>query len=244
MRRPMVPDGSNPHIPAIPEDTLVLLNRATLVQHTVRTAVHELNNVLQMIGGSAELLGAAALPPAAAARAETILKQSTRGHLLLQSVSELARVAAPAVRTIDVASLCDQALQLRRYEHKRASIAAVLERPAVAAALVRADPSLLLQAVLNLILNAEQSLAGAAPPKTITVSVGSAGAQVALIVSDSGTGPDNGTGLFDAFVTTGAHSAGLGLTASRLIARQAGGDLQWLAGSRFQLTLPASAGAL
>jgi len=240
----MVPDGNDPDISAIPDDTLVLLNRATLVQHTVRTAVHELNNVLQMIAGSAELLSAAAVPPAAAARAETILKHSNRGHLLLQSVSELARVAPPAVRTIDLASLCEQALQLRRYEHKRAAITAVLERPTNGAALVRADAPLILQAVLNLIVNAEQSLAGAAHAKTITVSVGSAGGQAAVIVSDSGAGPTSGAGIFEAFETTRERSAGLGLTASRLIARQAGGDLRWLDGTRFQLTLPASAAAL
>src|SRR5689334_20880346 len=128
MRHPMVRDGNDHHISAIPDDTLVQLNRATLVQHTVRTAVHELNNVLQMIAGSAELLGAATIAPAAAARVETILKHANRGHLLLRSVSELARVTPPAPRTIDVASLCEQALQLRRYEHKRSAITAMLER--------------------------------------------------------------------------------------------------------------------
>jgi two-component system NtrC family sensor kinase len=240
----MVRDGNDHDISAIPGDTLVLLNRATLIQHTVRTAVHELNNVLQMIAGSAELLGAAAVPPAAAARVETILKHANRGHLLLQSVSELARVTPPAVRTIDVASLCDQALQLRRYEHKRAAITAVLERPANGAALARADAPAILQAILNLIVNAEQSLAGAAGAKTITVSVGLTGDQVAVVVSDSGAGPGSDPGIFEAFVTTRGQSAGLGLTAARLIARQAGGDLRWLDGTSFQLTLPASVAAL
>jgi len=239
----MVRDGNDHDISAIPDDTLVLLNPATLVQHTVRTAVHELNNVLQMIAGSAELLGAAAVPPAAA-RVETILKHANRGHLLLQSVSELARLTPPAVRTIDVASLCDQALQLRRYEHKRAAITAVVERLADGAALARADAPAILQAILNLIVNAEQSLAGAAGAKTITVSVGLTGDQVAVVVSDSGAGPGSDPGIFEAFVTTRDRSAGLGLTAARLIARQAGGDLQWLDGTGFQLTLPASAAAL
>lgn len=240
----MVRDGIDHDISAIPDDTLVLLNRATLVQHTVRTAVHEMNNVLQMIAGSAELLGAAAVPPAAAARVETILKHANRGHLLLQSVSELARAAPPAVRTIDVGALCEQAVQLRRYEHKRAAITAVLERPVDGAALTRADAPSILQAILNLIVNAEQALAGATGAKTITVSIGLAGGQVAVVVSDSGAGADSDPGIFEPFVTTREQSAGLGLTASRLIARQAGGDLEWLDRTGFQLTLPSYAAPL
>ena len=59
----------------------------------------------------------------------------------------------------DVGALCEQALELRRYEHKRAAITAVLERPADGAALARADAPSILQAILNLIVNAEQALA-------------------------------------------------------------------------------------
>ena len=86
-------DESSTH-PAIPDDALLLLNRATLVTHTVRTAVHELNNVLQMIGGSAELIASAGVPAAASARLETILKQVMRGHVILQSVARVGEVAA------------------------------------------------------------------------------------------------------------------------------------------------------
>ncbi len=137
----------------------------------MRTAVHELNNVLQMIAGSAELLGSAALPATASARVETILKQvEPRSLILVQSVGELARVAPPAARTLDLGSLCDQALPLRRYEHKRAAITATLARPPAGTALVRADGSQILQAILNLIVNAEQSLASV-PNGAITIAV-------------------------------------------------------------------------
>jgi len=233
-------DGDNPRAAAISDDTLVLLNRATLVQHAVRTAVHELNNVLQMIAGSAELLGSAALPPAAAARVETILKHSGRGHTLVQAVGELAKVAPPAARTLDLGSLCDQALALRRYEHKRAAITATLERPPAGTARVRADGALILQAILNLIVNAEQALAGV-PNAAITLVVSARDSQVEVLVSDTGPGPSDRTHLFDPFVTTRTHAAGLGLTTSRLIARQWGGDLEALDSARFRLMLPAIA---
>jgi signal transduction histidine kinase len=235
-------DGDNPRGSAIPDDTLVLLNRATLVQHTVRTAVHELNNVLQMIAGSAELLGSAALPATAAARVETILKHSSRGHTLVQSVGELARAAPPAARTVDLGSLCDQALSLRRYEHKRAAITATLERPPAGTALVRADGSLILQAILNLIVNAEQSLASV-PNGAIMIAVSATGGQVEVIVSDTGAGPTDRHAIFEPLITTRAPAAGLGLAASRLIARQWGGEVEALDGARFRLALPAIAPA-
>ena len=112
----MATDAESSNGPAIPDDALLLLNRATLVTHAVRTAVHELNNVLQMIGGSAELL-APTVPAAASARIETIIKQALRGHAILQSVDDLARRDRPTAEAADVAAVADLALQLRRYEH-------------------------------------------------------------------------------------------------------------------------------
>jgi len=235
----MAPDGDVSRSITISDDTLVRLNRAALVQHTVRTAVHELNNVLQMIAGSAELIGSApALPPTAAARVETILKHSTRGHTLLQAVSELAKVGPPAVRAVDVAALADHALQLRRYEHKRAAITATLERPPAGGAMVRADGQQILQAILNLIVNAEQSLAGVANA-TIAVVVGSSAGQVAVVVGDNAARAGTPG---DPFAATSA--AGLGLMASRLIARESGGELERLDDARFRLRLPSAPPAL
>src|SRR5262245_59669601 len=75
-------DLRSPSAPAVlTPETLVLLNRATLVMHTVRTAIHEVNNVLQMISGSAEMLaGTPGLQPQAATRIDTILQSALRGH--------------------------------------------------------------------------------------------------------------------------------------------------------------------
>ena len=228
--------------PAIPDDALLLLNRATLVTHAVRTAVHELNNVLQMIGGSAELL-ASSVPAAASARVETIIKQALRGHAILQSVDDLARRDRPTAEAADVAGVADLALQLRRYEHRRSAIGATLHRPA-GPMRARIDPQQLLQAILNLIVNAEQSL-GPGRDGSIQISLWSDEDHVDVTVADNGPGLDGDLDLVAPFVTTrGPSAAGLGLAASRLIARRAGGSLEAIAGNggaRWRLRLPVAA---
>ena len=233
-------DESSTH-PAIPDDALLMLNRATLVTHTVRTAVHELNNVLQMIGGSAELIASAGVPAAASARLETILKQVMRGHVILQSVDDLARRDHPMGRAADVAAVADLALQLRRYEHRRAGIGATLHRPATDPVRARIDPQQLLQAILNLIVNAEQSLSPGRDG-VIQLSLWSDQQHVDVTVADNGPGLETDLDLVAPFVTTrGPAAAGLGLAATRLIARQAGGSLEAIGGAggaQWRLRLP------
>jgi C4-dicarboxylate-specific signal transduction histidine kinase len=241
----MASEGEPPTASVIPDDALLLLNRATLVVHTVRTAVHELNNVLQMISGSAELLASAGVPAAASARINTILQQTGRGHDILQAIDDLARRDRPAgqesrTAVADVAAVADRALQLRRYEHRRAAIGATLHRPATGPIRARIDPQQLLQAILNLLVNAEQSLAGGRDG-AIQISLWSDDRYVDVSVADNGPGLDADLDLIAPFVTTrGQAAAGLGLAATRLIASQAGGTLEAISGdgARWRLRLP------
>jgi C4-dicarboxylate-specific signal transduction histidine kinase len=237
----MASEGAPPTDSRIPDDVLLLLNRATLVAHTVRSAVHELNNVLQMIGGSAEMLASAGVPAAASVRIDAILRHTGRGHAILQSLGDLARRDAPSAQGTDVATVADRALQLRRYEHTRAAIAATLDRRATAPIHARIDPQQLLQAILNLVVNAEQALAGVRNG-AIQISLRSDDRLVEVTVADNGPGLDPDLDLIAPFVTTrGPSAAGLGLAAARLIARHAGGDLEGVSsadGARWTLRLP------
>jgi two-component system NtrC family sensor kinase len=228
----------------MPDDALLLLNRATLVVHSVRSAVHELNNVLQMIGGSAEMLASAAIPPSATPRIDAILRQTGRGHAILQAVGDLARAEQAGPPIADVGAIVDRALQLRRYEHTRSAITATVEprAPSVRASI---DPQQLLQVVLNLVVNAEQALAGV-PGATLAIVVSSEDDRIEVVVSDNGRGMPQGMDAEAPFVTTRTPgAAGLGLTASALIARRWGGDLRIVNadGSRATLTIPAAASA-
>lgn len=225
----------------MPDDALLLLNRATLVVHSVRSAVHELNNVLQMIGGSAEMLASAGLPPSATPRIDAILRQTGRGHAILQAVGDLARSDQPHGRGADVNAVVERTLEIRRYEHTRSGITATVERRGPGSR-ARIDPQQLLQILLNLVVNAEQAVAGITGAG-IVVGVSAEGERVEITVSDNGPGLGPATDVTAPFVTTrGPSAAGLGLTASILIARRWGGDLQMAdaGGSRVTLTLPAA----
>jgi signal transduction histidine kinase len=229
----------------IPDDALLLLNRATLVAHSVRGTVHELNNIFQMISGSAELLSSVGVPAAATARVESILKQAERGRELLQAMGDLARRDRPTSEVSDVAVVADHVLQLRRYEHRRAAIGATLQRPATGPILARIDPQQLVQAILNLVVNAEQALSGTAKG-VIQIALWTDGTRVEVTVADNGPGLDSRVrAAITPFVTTReASAAGLGLAATRLIALHAGGDLDIVGGSdgaRLRLRLPAAA---
>jgi two-component system C4-dicarboxylate transport sensor histidine kinase DctB len=243
----MASEDAPPPDSPIPDDALLLLNRATLVVHTVRSAVHELNNVLQMIGGSAEMLASADVPAAASARIEAILRQTGRGQAILQAVGDLARRDHPSAQATDVATIADRALQLRRYEHLRGGIAATLNQHAAGPMRARVDPQQLLQAILNLVVNAEEALTGVRNG-AIQISLRSDDRHIDVTVSDNGPGIDGDLDLIAPFVTTrGSAAAGLGLAAARLIATQSGGNLEVVSGAegaRWTLRLPVATDAL
>jgi Signal transduction histidine kinase len=103
------------------------------------------------------------------------------------------------------------------------------------------DRSLLRQAVLNLIKNGLEALSQGG---SMTVTTRRVEDTVEIAVSDSGPGitEDVGRRLFEQFFTTKPQGSGLGLSITRQIATQHGGQIQWSsqpgAGATFTITLP------
>ena len=116
--------------------------------------------------------------------------------------------------------------------------------PAVVAA---ADPKLLQQALLNLMLNAVQAM-GPRGGGEMILSAAEADGRVRVDVIDTAGGiPADAVGhIFDAYYSTKKGGTGLGLAISRRIAREHGGDLTVTTeegkGSDFTLTLPTARG--
>jgi signal transduction histidine kinase len=109
-----------------------------------------------------------------------------------------------------------------------------------------ADPDQVAQILVNLLTNAAQAMPdeeGAVTARARTVGEG----EVRLEVIDTGEGisPANLGRVFEPLFTTRARGIGLGLAVSRSLALANGGDLSVEStpgeGSRFTLTLPASA---
>jgi len=114
--------------------------------------------------------------------------------------------------------------------------------------LVRADPGQLHQVIINLAVNARDAMPGGG---RISVIGRRTTRHVTLVVEDTGTGMDEATltKVFEPFFTTKSlgRGTGLGLSTAYGIVEQHGGSLTAFSspgrGSRFEITLPASAPA-
>lgn len=216
---------------------------------------HEINNPLTIVLGNLELVLAELSSPENASpadRAQHDLQrqqlsevQRAAGHIaeIVQSMKLLARGDASQRESVDVDTIVKRSVQLvsnaLRY---RAHVKLDLR----AEGRVDANASQLAQVLVNLLMNAVQSLRVGAPLGEITVSTHRAEDQLVIEVSDNGCGiPEElQTRIFEPFFTTkGVGSVGLGLSISRSIVSAYGGTLVAQStvgvGSVFRVSLPA-----
>lgn len=223
-----------------PEDWLEAANLHATVAQLLSTVIHQVNNALQTIGGHAELLKTD--PDVTATtkrRAGTISGVTERTAAMLASFQVFTRPPVePGV--LDLRELATRALAYRHYGLGRARIQAVIE--GAEAAPVRGEARPLMQAVLNVILNAEQALTGGTGDGRIAIVIGVADGRATLTVDDNGPGaaaerePDGQW-------TLGANNRlGLGLSAARAIVGRFGGELSVgpspAGGARVVIALP------
>jgi len=165
-----------------PLDWLVAANRLALIATQLSNVIHEVNNILQIIGGNAELLLMGGLAPPAAERARAITDQTGRAAALVADLLAFSRDASTTVERVDMKAIADRALRLRRVSLSRRRIEATIEADGEYA--VAGNRPQLLQALLIVLINAEQALAGAAG--RIAVRLVAEGDDVQVIVSDTG----------------------------------------------------------
>jgi signal transduction histidine kinase len=111
------------------------------------------------------------------------------------------------------------------------------------------DRTQLQQVILNLVKNAiEAMVAGSTSTRALRLTTSQNGnSSVSLSVQDTGPGinPEKETHVFDPFFTTKSSGMGLGLSISRKIIEDHGGELQLTKtgskGSTFEITLPSTA---
>jgi len=210
---------------------------------------HELNNPLSIVLGRASLLEEKSVGSPLAEDALRIHEAAQRCGRIVRTFLNMAR-QRPArrepVQLNDIARAAAEMLGYTLRSHDIAlSLALARELPEVPA-----DRDQIGQVVLNLIVNAQQALAEHPGPRRIELATGVTAAaaghepQVWLSVSDSGPGvpPPLQQSIFEPFFTTKSEGSGtgLGLSVSRSLVREHGGELQLLAGSGacFRLSLP------
>ena len=211
-----------------PRDVLVALNRSATTAKLLSGVIHEVNNALQVISGTVELLQTRPdVPPTMNNSLDRLSKQTARAAQVLSQVLVFTRGSVVDSSRVNMREVVEHSLELRAFSIKRASLTSRLVAAEGQRFTVVGNRSQIQQALLNLIVNAEQALAGS--KGEIVVELEAVDGWVVVRVVDQGPGvpSDTQANAFEAFTSTREpyDGAGLGLWAARTIAVAHGGDV-------------------
>lgn len=205
---------------------------------------HELNNALA--GALGCLDEAEPNAPDYEGLIDTAKSELLRASEIVKDLKEYARVDDDLSDNIDVAELCHKFARLHKFHSSKVKLTlGIAERLPI----VRGNSNQLIQALLNLVLNAEyaSTTAGLDGEPHIEVSAERHADVIHLDVVDHGPGvpTDKRSGIFDPFYSTKpvGEGTGLGLTVVQAIAAAHGGRVEILdtqgGGATFRIVLPA-----
>jgi two-component system, NtrC family, sensor kinase len=236
---------------------LLQAEKLSAIGQLVAGVAHELNNPLTSVIGYAQLVEGELRtaspevplrPPVDLARdVRRIAEESERAARIVRNLLAFARRQTAERAPQDIADIVSRVLALRAYEFRLSGIElestfdAGLPR-------VLADAGQLQQALLNLVLNAEQAMRGRVPRRLcVGARYVEEAAAVELVIGDTGHGiaEENLRRIFDPFFTTRdvGEGTGLGLSICYGIVRDHGGQIRVESrvgvGTTFSLLLPA-----
>ncbi len=221
--------GPGPSTLAAPAALALHINRLTTTGLFLSALAHELNNPLQVISGLIELMeGRADLPADVTAKLQKIGAQATRAGETIRTVQTFLRDRSTEVGRVDLADVVARALALRKYPLSRANAVVRHEAPAPGTVVVSAVDGLLVLVLVNLLINAEQALAGRGGSHLAIAVSGEAGrARIRLADDGPGVEPALRDRIFEPFFTTRppGQALGLGLPVARQIVESFGGTL-------------------
>jgi len=240
------------------EDQMIRSEKLASVGELAAGLAHELGNPIGIIKSCAEYLvgkvrGGQAPEshvPEISEDLDVILSESERCHNLVQQLLSLSVRTEVKMGIVDICDLLERAVSLVRYQKEAEGIEFPI-RCEPRDTRIRTDESLLTQALVNVLLNAVQSMKGKG---TVSVDVMPAdladqdGASVRDAVSirirDEGCGmsPQVQKHIFDPFYTTKESGTGLGLSITHSMIERLSGTIsvesEERKGSAFTITLP------
>jgi two-component system NtrC family sensor kinase len=207
---------------------------------------HEINNPLQGVLGYAELL--IETTPADSPQQpdlRRIYREAERAAEIVRNLLVFTGANQSPREAVDVAQVVARTVAMREPALQKEGIDIVQHGVGVPAG-VMGDAGRLQQALLNVLINAEQAIASSRDAGRIVVTIETAGPGVTIHVDDTGPGvaADALPRIFDPFFTTKdvGQGTGLGLAISYGIIQDHGGMISAgaspLGGARFTIHLP------
>lgn len=221
------------------------LERLALVEEASSSFAHEIGTPLNTINGHFQLLredmkGLDA--PGPAHRVELLLGQVERVAGIVRAWLVRRGWPDPVIQRVRLTQLANRMVEFLEPSLLASNVAARIDPGWGASVFARGDPDLIEQILLNLMKNALEAMPGGGE---IRLTVGRERDTAWISVSDTGPGISDEIRqqLFHPFATSkGPSGSGLGLTVSRRLARNLGGELTLIpspAGTCWRLTLPA-----
>jgi signal transduction histidine kinase len=227
---------------------VVRQERLAAVGVLVSGVAHELNNPLQAILGTAELLERHPDMPSGALDEVAFIKtQSGRAREIIRNLSRFSSQQSGPPALVDVRDVIAEVIQLRQRNLQFGSI--VFDVQATTSRKVQANFTELEQVILNFVINAQQSIeSGGRSRGRLLIRVFDVGKNVCVEVQDDGPGvkPEDEPKLFQPFFTTKpvGKGTGLGLSVSYGIIESYGGTIGYRSnvwgGATFFFELPAA----
>jgi len=230
------------------DSAMVQSERLAAVGQTIATLSHHIKNILQGIRGGSYVveMGLESEDVAVVEKGwEIVRRNQNKISSLVMDMLSFSKEREPNPVPSDLASLIDDVVETVRQRAEESQAVIHWDRPADLPR-VLFDPEGLSRAVLNVVTNALDAVEGRPEAAvTITAAVDETAGMARVTVADNGAGMSAATleRIFNLFVSTkGARGTGLGLTVSRKILREHGGDIQATSregeGSRFLLEFP------
>jgi two-component system NtrC family sensor kinase len=225
---------------------VVRQERLAAVGVLVSGVAHELNNPLQAILGTLELLERDRnISPAVLDEIAFVKTQSGRAREIIRNLSRFSSQQSGPPTLVDLRDVIDEVVQLRKRDLDSGGIALTVDVQSNRK--VYANFTEVEQVTLNFVINAQQSIEAAGRSRgRILIRVVDAGKRVRLDVQDDGPGvaPEDEPKLFQPFFTTKpvGKGTGLGLSVSYGIIESYGGAIghrpnEW-GGATFFFELP------
>jgi len=210
---------------------LVQSEKLAALGQFVAGIAHELNNPLQGVLGHLELLRTTgAFPKALRRDMQRIYREADRAAKIVRNLLVFAGSRRLVRRQTSINAILSRVLALRAPAFRAAGIE-VVRHHEEGLPRVKADPLLMQQAILNIMLNAEQAVSGGGGRIETRTAVCDRGGTRHVIVEIRDTGPGIGPEamprLFEPFYTTKevGKGTGLGLAITYGIIQEHGGQI-------------------